>query len=102
MNKENLYNLIERLETYNKWKFVNKDKAIRDLIADIKDTAENLETPENLNTYEVKYNFNGHGKCLVEAETEEEAEEMFWNGEYDNEKEWGDDYELDNVKKINN
>lgn len=48
----------------------------------------------------VEYSFNGMGKVKIEAESKEEAVEMFMDGNFDNEKdeEWGEDYVIEAVK----
>ena len=48
-----------------------------------------------MKTFEIKYFFDGFGTCNIEADTLDEAKEKFFNGEYKNENEWGDNYEID-------
>lgn len=52
--------------------------------------------------YKVSYYFDGHGEAIVEAKTEEEAEDKFYDGDYsqDDEDEWGDNYCIDEVNCI--
>lgn len=50
--------------------------------------------------YKVKYTFEGNGEVEVIAENEEEAREKFFEGEFDNEKEWAESYELDKVEDV--
>ena len=39
---------------------------------------------EKLKTYIVRYTFNGFGECETEARNEKEAEENFYDGNFDN------------------
>jgi hypothetical protein len=52
--------------------------------------------------YLVKYYFNGYGRIEIEANSKDEAEAKFWDGDYDEdeEDEWGDDYEVDEINEI--
>ena len=48
--------------------------------------------------YKVNYTFNGTGSVMIEADTPERAEEMFYEGEFNDEEEDGTDYEVHNVE----
>ena len=43
----------------------------------------------------IDYSFEGSGKVLVEADTQEEAEDKFNDGDFDNERETGCNYVVD-------
>ena len=45
----------------------------------------------------VMYSYNGNGKVYIEAEDEEQAEQKFYEGEFSNEIEGGENYEVDKV-----
>ena len=47
--------------------------------------------------FSVEYTFDGRGTALVRANTAEEAEELWRNGEQESEEEWGDTYEVDSI-----
>ena len=47
--------------------------------------------------YLIKYTFNGFGEVFVDADNAEQAEDMFFDGEFDDEKEDGTDYEISKV-----
>ncbi len=55
-----------------------------------------------MSKYRVKYFFDGFGEVLIEANNKKEAEEKFDEGEFNEEddKEWGENYEIDNMKEI--
>ena len=44
--------------------------------------------------YTVKYTFDGSGEVIIEANSKAEAEEMFYEGEFENEREWGETYDF--------
>jgi len=50
--------------------------------------------------FKVFYTFDGVGNCEVEAENEQEAEELFFDGEFDNDYQSGSDYKVSRVEKI--
>ena len=50
--------------------------------------------------YKIHYYFDGNGEVLVEAENEDEAREMFFSGEIENEDEWGDQYSIKEVEEL--
>lgn len=49
--------------------------------------------------YKIKYYFDGYGQVEIEAKTKDEAKENFFNGEYKQENEYGENYEIDNIKE---
>ena len=49
--------------------------------------------------YKLTYTFNGVGVVLIDADNSEQAEDMFYDGEFDNEQEDGSDYEINQVVK---
>ena len=51
--------------------------------------------------YKIKYTFEGNGEVEVMAENEEEARKKFFEGEFDNEEEWAESYEMDKVEEMN-
>jgi len=50
--------------------------------------------------YKLRYYFDGEGEVEVEAENEEDARELFFNGGWDNEKEWGNFYQIEEIWEI--
>ena len=54
-----------------------------------------------MKTFEINYSFEGYGTVKIEANSKKEAQELFYNGEYDvtSEAEWGDNYQLENIKE---
>ena len=50
--------------------------------------------------YKVKYFFDGYGRAIIEAKNEEEAKDMFFEGEFRDEKESGDNYNIDKVEEV--
>jgi len=47
--------------------------------------------------FRVHYYFDGSGYVDIEAESKEQAEERFFDGDFENEEEWGDQYNIENV-----
>lgn len=54
-----------------------------------------------LKSYIIQYSFNGFGNCEVSARNKEEAKEMFFNGEFSDDEEGGENYTIDFVEDIN-
>lgn len=52
--------------------------------------------------YLIKYYFDGYGQVEVEAESEEKAYDVFYNGDFDKEEEWGERYNIEEIQDINN
>jgi hypothetical protein len=50
--------------------------------------------------YSVKYAFNGNGNIFIEAKNEEEAREKFFEGDYPEGEEWGEEYEIVDIAKL--
>lgn len=51
--------------------------------------------------YRIEYNFNGSGVCYVKAKSEEEARDMFYDGEYEGGEEDTSDYEIYDINDTN-
>ena len=51
--------------------------------------------------YKLTYTFNGTGSVLINADNPELAEEMFYEGDFNDEVEDGSDYEVDQVVEFN-
>lgn len=49
--------------------------------------------------FKIKYYFDGYGSVEVEAKNREKAEEMFFDGEFENEEEHGDQYTIDTTEE---
>lgn len=49
--------------------------------------------------YEIRYYFDGEGKAIVEANSQEEAEENWRKGEIESEDEWGDNYVIEETNE---
>lgn len=47
--------------------------------------------------FELSYTFNGYGTVVIEAENKEEAEDKFSEGEFSNEEERTEDFEVNHV-----
>jgi len=47
--------------------------------------------------YLVSYYFDGSGEVWIEAKNRKQAEEKFYEGEFWNEKEWGETYCFDHI-----
>jgi len=52
-----------------------------------------------MKTFTINYYFDGNGSVNVKAKNEEEAKELFFQGDFTNEEEWGENY---NIKNIDN
>ena len=50
--------------------------------------------------YIIRYFFDGTGEVSVEAENEKEARAQFFQGDFENENEWGDSYNIDRVALV--
>lgn len=50
--------------------------------------------------FRVIYYFDGNGEVEIEAETAEEARELFFEGEFSDEEEWGENYNVDRIEDI--
>lgn len=48
--------------------------------------------------YRISYHFDGNGYVDIKAKDAQTAEELWREGEFDNEKEWGEDYVIDNIE----
>jgi hypothetical protein len=46
----------------------------------------------------VSYDFDGNGEVEIEADNEEQARKKFFNGQFENEQEWGEDYAVRNIE----
>ena len=53
-----------------------------------------------MKNYKIRYYFDGRGEVIIEAETEEEAEEIFLKGQWGDEDEWGEDYTIEDIKLL--
>ncbi|HSA07650.1 MAG TPA: hypothetical protein P5556_10790 [Candidatus Gastranaerophilales bacterium] len=49
--------------------------------------------------FKINYYFDGNGSVEVEAKNEDEAREMFFNGDFSDEEEWGENYNIENIQK---
>lgn len=49
--------------------------------------------------FKVVYIFDGNGEVVIEAKNKEEAKEKFFEGEFEKEKEWGENYEIFDIRK---
>jgi hypothetical protein len=52
-----------------------------------------------MKNYKIRYYFDGSGEVVVKAKDEEEARDMFFEGQWENEKEWGEDYQIEEITK---
>ena len=50
--------------------------------------------------YKVSYYFDGSGTVIIKAKDEEEAKDKFFSGEFKNEDEWGETYNIDKVEEV--
>ena len=57
----------------------------------------NKKTTKNI--YTIKYYFDGYGEVEIEAESRDEAKEKFYDGEFTDEDEWGENYEVFNIEE---
>ena len=51
--------------------------------------------------YRIYYEFQGYGEVDIEAESQEQAEDLFGGGEFENENEWSENTELMEIKQLN-
>ena len=49
--------------------------------------------------YIIKYYFDGNGEVKVKAKSKEEAKEMFFDGNFVDEEEWGENYNIEAVEE---
>ena len=50
--------------------------------------------------FKIKYFFEGDGEVEVEAKDEEEAQQLFYDGEWEEAQEGGENYEIFTIKQI--
>ena len=50
-------------------------------------------------TYKIKYYFDGNGEVEIQAKTKDEAREAFFEGQFENEREYGENYNIENITK---
>lgn len=50
--------------------------------------------------FKINYYFDGNGSIEVEAENEDQAREMFYDGVFSDEEEWGENYNIEKISKI--
>lgn len=52
--------------------------------------------------YEIKYSYNGYGSCNIRANSKEEAEDKFYEGDYDiNQNDTSEsNYWIEDIEKI--
>lgn len=48
--------------------------------------------------YTIHYYFDGRGEVVVEAKSKKEARDIFYNGEFENEHEWGEEYNIQEIQ----
>lgn len=55
-----------------------------------------------MKAYTIYYNFDGYGEVNIEANSEEEARQKFYDGEYtlSSDNESGQNYEVSTIKQI--
>lgn len=53
-----------------------------------------------MKTYFIRYYFDGYGIAKVEAESEKKAEEKFFDGDFKDEEEWGEDYNISSIEEF--
>lgn len=51
--------------------------------------------------YTIQYYFDGNGTVEIEANTEEEAREMFFEGNFTQENEWGENFNIASINQHN-
>lgn len=52
-----------------------------------------------MKTYKILYSFDGYGSVEIKAKSEKEAEEMFYDGIWENEKDNSRNYVVDSIEK---
>ena len=50
--------------------------------------------------YIITYHYDGHGRATVEADSPEEAKELFDEGDYIEAEDWTDNVEVNNIKEF--
>jgi len=54
--------------------------------------------------FEIKYLFNGNGRAVVKAKNQKEAEDMFFDGRfggiYGPDKDWGEEFEINQITEL--
>ena len=55
-----------------------------------------------MNKYTINYYFDGNGQQTIEAKSRKEAEDKFYEGEFDfeDDKEWGENYTIKTIINI--
>lgn len=48
--------------------------------------------------YTISYSFNGYGDVVIEADNEDSARDLFYDGDYSDQNEDGDNYEISRVE----
>ena len=50
--------------------------------------------------YRVNYFFEGVGEVIINAKNADKAKEIFYDGPFDKEREWGENYTIDKITKL--
>ena len=50
--------------------------------------------------FKVYYDFDGSGEVEIEAKNEQEAKDKFYEGEFENEQEFGQNYIFNQAQKV--
>lgn len=52
-----------------------------------------------MKTYVISYFFDGNGEVKIKADSEEEAREKFFEGEFKDEEEWGENWNIADIQE---
>ncbi|MFA5130694.1 MAG: hypothetical protein WC477_07350 [Patescibacteria group bacterium] len=55
---------------------------------------------KELKTYRIRYEFNGSGHCLVRAANAYDAKSRFFNGDFEDENETGEEYAINSIESL--
>ena len=50
--------------------------------------------------YKINYYFDGNGEVMVEAKNKKEAKDKFFEGEFESEEEWGEQYNINSIEPV--
>ena len=55
---------------------------------------------KQLKTFKVYYEFAGYGEVKIKAKTEEEATDIFYEGEFEDQNEWSENTTLETIEEV--
>lgn len=50
--------------------------------------------------YKIRYYYDGEGEAIIEADNQQEAEEKWENGDWLSDDDWGENYVIEIIEKL--